>query len=234
MKLEKMTDFFTARAEEYDEHMLCEVPGCRAGYIEMAKRLPEGISRLLDLGCGTGLELEPIFARFPGLCVTGIDLTQEMLRRLADKFSEKNLRLICGDYLKCELGGDYDAAVSFQTMHHFTYEEKAGLYRRIYDAVRPGGIYIECDYMVTDPKEEAFYFAENSRLRAEAGAKMDEYYHYDTPLTVQHQMQLLKEAGFIETEQVFREGNTTMLVCRKAVSAEEKERNFRQDDRTVL
>ena len=40
MKLEKMTDFFTARAEEYDEHMLCEVSGCRAGYIEMAKRLP--------------------------------------------------------------------------------------------------------------------------------------------------------------------------------------------------
>ena len=200
----------------------------------MAKRLPEGISRLLDLGCGTGLELEPIFARFPGLCVTGIDLTQEMLRRLKEKFPGKQLRLICGDYLKCELGGYYDAAVSFQTMHHFTYEEKAGLYRRIYDAVRPGGIYIECDYMVADPEEEAFYLAENSRLRAEAGARTDEYYHYDTPLTVQHQIQLLKEAGFIETEQVFREGNTTMLVCRKAGSAEEKERNFRQDDRTVL
>lgn len=67
MELEEMTAFFTSRLDLYDEHMLREVPGCRAGYARMAALLPEGTARLLDLGCGTGLELEPIFARFPKL-----------------------------------------------------------------------------------------------------------------------------------------------------------------------
>ena len=34
---------------------------------------------ILDLGCGTGLELDALFARFPDLRVTGIDMTEEML-----------------------------------------------------------------------------------------------------------------------------------------------------------
>lgn len=34
--LEDMRDFFTARLEEYDRHMLNEVDGCREGYRRMA------------------------------------------------------------------------------------------------------------------------------------------------------------------------------------------------------
>ena len=37
---------------------------------------------VLDLGCGTGLELDEIFRYFPDLAVTGIDLTREMLQQL--------------------------------------------------------------------------------------------------------------------------------------------------------
>lgn len=210
MKPERMSDFFAARAEDYDRHMLCEVQGCAAGYVQMAKRLPDGIRTLLDLGCGTGLELEPIFKRFPQLTVTGIDLTAEMLQILSRKFSDKDLHLIRGDYLTCDYGGLYDAAVSFQTMHHFSYETKEKLYRRIYDAVKLGGVYLECDYMLTDPAEETKLL--NDRPRTMAG----ELYHYDIPFTVDHQMLLLKGAGFSEVEPVFWEGNTTMLFCRKS------------------
>ncbi len=67
MKLETMSDFFTARLEGYDEHMLEEVKGCREGYGKLAEALPENAGSLLDLGCGTGLELEEIFRRFPDL-----------------------------------------------------------------------------------------------------------------------------------------------------------------------
>ena len=94
MELEEMTAFFTSRLDLYDEHMLREVPGCRAGYARMAALLPEGTARLLDLGCGTGLELEPIFARFPALRVTGVDLTAAMLDRLRAKFPDRDLTLI--------------------------------------------------------------------------------------------------------------------------------------------
>ena len=74
--LEKMSDFFAARVEGYDEHMINNVEGCREGYVKMASLIPQNTQKLLDLGCGTGLELDEIFKRFPDVEVVGIDLTR--------------------------------------------------------------------------------------------------------------------------------------------------------------
>ena len=83
---------FQKRVEEYDSHMLTEVVGCREGYRKMAQLLPAQTRTLLDLGCGTGLELDEIFKRFPALRVTGVDLTQAMLDKLRQKHPENSLR----------------------------------------------------------------------------------------------------------------------------------------------
>ena len=118
--LEAMSDFFTARTEMYDEHMLTEVEGCKEGYKKMASLLPEDCETLLDLGCGTGLELDEIFRLYPDIKVVGIDLTQSMLDKLRQKHPAKEMRLICGDYFQEPFGANvFDCAVSFQTMHHF-------------------------------------------------------------------------------------------------------------------
>ena len=84
MVLEEMSAFFTARIAEYDEHMLYCVEGCREGYVKMAELVPEKARTLLDLGCGTGLELSEIFKRIPDVEVVGIDLTQAMLEKLSE------------------------------------------------------------------------------------------------------------------------------------------------------
>ena len=216
MRLETMTDFFTARVDAYDRHMLEEVEGCREGYERMAALLPDGISDLLDLGCGTGLELGPIFRRFPALRVTGIDLTQAMLDRLRAKFPGKALRLVCGSYLDVPFGEcDFDAAVSFQTLHHLHPKAKIGLYRRLHRALRDGGVYLECDYMVTEQAEEDFYFAENARLRRQANLPDGVFAHYDTPCTLDHQRAMLEEAGFSAVALVWRRENTTLLAAKK-------------------
>lgn len=91
----------------------------------MAGQLPADAKKLLDLGCGTGLELDEIFKCFPQLEVTGIDLTLEMLLKLREKHSDKHMDLIHASYFDCDLGVHrYDAVVSFQTMHHFTHSKK--------------------------------------------------------------------------------------------------------------
>ena len=216
MQLIRMDDFFASVAEDYDAHMLEAVPGCKAGYIAMAESLPPDTGRLLDLGCGTGLELDAIFARMPALEVVGIDLTEAMLDRLRGKHAGRKLTLICGDFFTVDFGREaFHAAVSFQSLHHFTHQQKRGLYRRLYDCLRGSGVYLECDYMVTDQTTEDFYFAEAVRLRKEQKIPEGPYYHYDTPCTIENQKRLLLEAGFSAVEQIFREENTTMLIAKK-------------------
>ncbi|WP_417094789.1 class I SAM-dependent methyltransferase [Intestinimonas timonensis] len=216
MELEEMTAFFTSRLDLYDEHMLREVPGCRAGYARMAALLPEGTARLLDLGCGTGLELEPIFARFPALKVTGVDLTAAMLDRLRAKFPDRELTLIRGSYVGMDFGrACYDAAVSFETLHHLEPEEKGALYRRVWEALTPEGVYVECDYIAATAEEEEALRAEHRRLRMEAGAGGDTLYHFDIPCTLEHQRALLEAAGFVQVTAEPLEGDTVLLTARK-------------------
>jgi RimJ/RimL family protein N-acetyltransferase len=93
-RLEQMSDFFTARVDGYDTHMLNDVKGCKDGYIKMAELVPLHTKTILDLGCGTGLELDEIFKRFPDISVLGIDLTQAMLDKLIQKHSDKNIKLV--------------------------------------------------------------------------------------------------------------------------------------------
>ncbi|HNX14211.1 MAG TPA: class I SAM-dependent methyltransferase [Oscillospiraceae bacterium] len=216
--MEKMNEFFAARVDSYEEHMLSGVEGSKEAYIKMAQLLPKSCKNLLDLGCGTGLELDEIFKLFPDLDVIGIDLTQEMLDKLMQKHPDKHLNLICGSYFDVDLGkSEYDCAVSFQTLHHFSHEIKIGLYRKLIDALKPGSCYIECDYMVETQEEEDLYYSENARKRKEQGIPDGEFYHYDTPCTVQNQIEMLRTAGFKHVEMVFRISCTTILAAENLI-----------------
>lgn len=213
--LEKMDDFFTARLGGYDHQMLVNVEGCAEGYVTAAQLLPADMQSLLDLGCGTGLELDEIFKIHPDTAVTGIDMTPAMLAVLRRKHADKTLTLIEGDYFAVPFGEScFDAAVSVESLHHFTPAAKLGLYKRLYAALRPGGRYVECDYMVETQAEEELYFAELARLKAAQGLAPEVFYHYDTPLTVENQQKLLTEAGFA-VRFVSRKGSTTVLLAEK-------------------
>ena len=196
--LEKMDAFFEARLEDYDHHMLTDIEGSAEFYPFTACCLPDAPdSRILDLGCGTGLELEYYFARNPSAYVTGIDLSEGMLAALLEKFPDKHLTLIQGSYFDLPLGdGCFDAAVSVESLHHFTKEEKTGLYRKLYLALKDGGYFILTDYFAHENAFEDFCQAELHRLKAEQGIADEEFYHYDTPLTLAHETEALLKAGF--------------------------------------
>lgn len=214
MIIEKMSDFFAARVDGYDEHMLTEIEGCKEGYLKMAQLLPQGASNLLDLGCGTGLELEEIFKIYPSISVCGIDLTQAMLDRLHEKHPDKNLTLINASYFDVDFGENtFDAAVSFQSLHHFSHKEKTALYTRLFHALKPKGRYIECDYMVETQEEEDSLFKENERIRREQNIPDGEFYHYDTPCTITNQIAMLETAGFNLVKMVWRKQTTTIIVA---------------------
>lgn len=216
MVIEEMSDFFTARVDGYDEHMINEVEGCKDGYVKMAELLPKDANEILDLGCGTGLELEEIFKTKPSINVTGIDLTQAMLDKLKEKHPDKNLSLINASYFDYDFGiCKYDAALSFQTMHHFSHEDKFKLYSKVFASLKTNGQYIEGDYMVGNQQAEDFYYSENKRIREEQGIPEGEFYHYDTPCTIDNQIKMLSKAGFKTVKVSWRVENTTIIVAQK-------------------
>ena len=214
--LEEMGSFFDARIEGYEAHMLWG-DGNKT-YIETAKLIPatSGI-KILDLGCGTGLELDEIFKVNPTVQVTGIDLSEKMLEKLRQKHvaRKSQLCLILADYFKYNFGEDiFDIAVSSSSLHHFTPVKKIGLYKKICASLKPDGFYIENDYMAPTQEYEDYHFAENKRIRAELGIK-NGFYHYDTPCTVENQIGMLKKAGFTSVKKAGQFDFDVILVARK-------------------
>ena len=196
--LEKMAEFFDNRIEDYDKHMLSCIVGAEEFYPFTAKALPgDADAEILDLGCGTGLELSEYFKLNPTARVTGIDLSEKMLSALRKKFPEKSLTLIRGSYMEIPLGDSlYDAAVSVESFHHFTKDEKIPLYKKIHAALREGGYLIITDYFAKDVYEETLFRNQLASIKRAAGITDSELYHYDIPLTVAHECEALIEAGF--------------------------------------
>ncbi len=200
--LEKMDDFFTARVDGYDEHMKSNIEGASKFYNYTASLLPtEKNTNILDLGCGTGLELEELFQMNPYAKVTGIDLTEAMLETLKAKFPDKDITTVCESYFDVPFGEEiYDAAVSVESLHHFTKEQKIPLYKKLNKALKSGGYFILTDYFAESEEEEVFYGQELLRIRKEQELPDGVFYHYDTPLTVEHEKEALLEAGFTRVE----------------------------------
>ena len=200
--LEKMGEFFDNRLIGYEEHQLSCIEGAKEFYPFTASSLPlDKNASLLDLGCGTGLELDYYFKINPFAKVTGIDLAPGMLAALKDKFSDKDITLIQGSYFDVPFPENhYDAAISVESLHHFTKSEKVLLYRKVYKALKETGYFILTDYFAPSDEEEILYRNELSRLKLQQGIIDNEFYHYDTPLTIEHEIQALLEAGFSSVE----------------------------------
>ena len=211
--LEKMNDFFDKRLDGYDEHMMTCIESAEEFYPYTAELLPQANgAQILDLGCGTGLELEHYFKINPSAKITGIDLTETMLNALRNKFPEKDLSLICGSYFDVPFEENtFDAAVSVESLHHFTKEEKVPLFTKLCKALKDGGYFILTDYFALSDEDERTFRNELLRLKKEQGIDGNEFYHYDTPLTVEHETEALLEAGFSSVEVMNNLGATFTL-----------------------
>ena len=211
--LEKMSDFFENRLDGYDEHMMTNIESASEFYPYTSDCLPKIYNcNILDLGCGTGLELEEYYPHNPSANITGIDLSEGMLSALRKKFADKNITLICASYFDAQLGEKiFDAAVSVESLHHFTKEEKIPLYRKLHNALKESGYFILTDYFSLSEDEEVMHRQNLIALKQDQGIEDNEFYHYDTPLTVEHETEALLEAGFSSVKVLNNWGATYIL-----------------------
>lgn len=215
--LEKMVDFFDNRLDEYDKHQLTCIESAQEFYPFTAECLPkEPRTHILDLGCGTGLELEEYFKINPTAKVTGIDLAPGMLSVLKAKFPEKDIKLVLGSYFDIPFGCEvFDAAVSVESLHHFSKEEKIPLYAKLHKSLKKTGYFILTDYFSLSDEEEELHRNELLHLKQLQKINDNEFYHYDTPLTVEHEMKALQAAGFSSIKILKNWGQTFILKAYK-------------------
>ena len=215
--LEKMSEFFENRIDGYDEHMMKNIDSAEVFYPFTASLLTaKEKACILDLGCGTGLELGEYWNLNPSAKVTGIDLSQGMLDVLKAKFPQKDIELICGSYFDVPLGENkFDGAVSVESLHHFTKSQKVSLYENLHRALKLNGYFVLTDYFSLSEAEETECFEELRKLKGEQGITDNEFYHYDTPLTVEHEIEALGDAGFSKVEIMGNWGATYTLKAYK-------------------
>lgn len=182
---QKQREFFNEKIDTYDD--------VHESFMETKKALVDNLdkdtNKILDLGAGTGLELIPLFEKYPNASVTVVDISEKMLEELSKRDFASNIKTICGDFFEVDFGNNYDAVISTSALHHFKPEEKNILYKKIYDSLKTGGMFLNCDKI-------SFTIAEQNHSIYELDNNIDNYKHIDTPLTVETEVNILETQGF--------------------------------------
>ncbi|MCL1831209.1 MAG: GNAT family N-acetyltransferase [Oscillospiraceae bacterium] len=209
---ETMAEFFNKRADEYDRHMLQDLQ-LDEFYQAISDSISSPVKRLLDLGCGTGIELERLYERFPDMETTGIDLSQEMLNICKEKFLDKSMELICGSYLELEFEGPFDVILSTYSFHHFSKATKAQLYSKLMGLLQEDGVLLIGDYTASDEATESAMQQESIGYSQEYDLSQNNHYHIDIPFTAATETELLKAAGFSRISILKEWENTTIIAA---------------------
>lgn len=185
-------------------------------YQMFADCLPSDCRKLLDLGCGTGLELDRIWQRDPRIEVTGIDLCRDMLDKLQAKHSDKKLVTVCEDYFQYDLGHEmWDAVISFESLYHFLPEQKETLYQKVYHSLEDGGIFLLGDYIACCDDEEELLRNVCLKKRQKQGIAEECFVHFDIPLTLEHETRIMEKVGF-HIEKVLEDPDgATIIIAKK-------------------
>jgi tRNA (cmo5U34)-methyltransferase len=208
MNLQRVKDHFEEDASEYDDTISHFVPYYREQNEVIMELLPfEGTARVrgLDLGAGTGVLAEGILRRYPLAEVTVFDLAENMLAAARERLRKFDNRVAFrkGDFSRDDFGVGYDLILSGLSIHHLGDPQKRELYRRIYLALNPGGVFLNRDVIrgATDRLDEVYLRLWRGYVRSmgeDDAALMERYHAEDVPASVEDQLEWLRQAGFVD------------------------------------
>jgi tRNA (cmo5U34)-methyltransferase len=202
---------FDRAAKTYDSVRRLTIPCFDDFYGTVARMIPFGRDDafdVLDLGAGTGLLSALLHERFPKARLTLVDISDEMLARARERFvGAKDVRIAVSDYSVEPLPGKFDAIVSALSIHHLDDPGKAALFRHIYDALKPGGAFVNAEEVLASTEAlDRLYWDEWERQARAAGAPEEEFAgveeraKYDKPAKLDDQLEWLREAGFADVD----------------------------------
>lgn len=170
--------------ETYDATIAGEVPSYSLLQEKVAAAAGGGrVSRILDLGTGTGATARRVLRVHPGARLVGIDKNPGMLA-VARRALPAGADLRVGGLEDPLPAGPFDLVVSALAVHHLQAAGKADLFRRIAEILAPAGRFVLGDLIVPDDPRDAVTPIDGI---------------YDTPSSLTDQLARLRDAGFDAT-----------------------------------
>ena len=219
---------FDRAAREYDRARRQLVPCFDDFYGVVLDLIPyerDAEIRVLDLGAGTGLLSALLAGAFPRAQMTLVDFSVGMLERARRRFASEPARfeLRVMDYTKEPLRGAYELVVSALSIHHLEDRDKRGLFRKVYEVLSEGGVFVNADQVLgSTPEIETRYGQWWLRRVREAGvseadlAASLERIKGDKNSTLGSQIAWLEQAGFEAVDCPYKNHRFAVYGGRKA------------------
>ena len=217
------TSTFHAYARDYDAARRRLVPMFDTFYSTAVQALElarEPITRVLDLGAGTGHLSERVLAAHPGAEVVLLDGAPAMLDQARARLGER-ARYLVGDLTAPLPVGPWDAIVSALAIHHLADHDKADLFARVRDALAPGGVFVNAEQVAgATPALEDYNLRRHELAARELGTDDAEWeaaverMRHDRKMTVRWHLARFREAGFSDADCLFKEHSFAVLAAR--------------------
>lgn len=216
---------FNEISEEYDAQRRKLIPCFEDFYKTLVAiaNVATNTPSILDIGAGTGLCSYFILKKYPQAKLSLIDLSDKMLAVAKKRFANRaSVQFFVQDYTRYEYTEQYDIIISALSIHHLPGEEKARLYTKIYQLLKPGGVFVNADQVLGQTKFlQQLYTTdwqakiETSGLSSEELTAAYERTKLDKMSTLADQLAWLQRAGFADVDCVYKNYNFVVLYGHK-------------------
>lgn len=186
-------------------------PNRSPGEAVLLGSIPETAKRILDIGSGDGRMIKLIKENFRDrldIEFTALDISPTMLEGLENNFkNDSSVKIIKHDLDNPLPDLDYfDTIVSSFVIHHLRHKRKFSLYEEIYELLNPLGVFCNLEHVASVSARHHIKFFD---LMGESLKREEKS---DKTLSVEKQLQMLRDIGFVEVDCLWKWYEIALLV----------------------